>query len=122
MLSYMGRVNFSFFPKTCIQRTNLLRLSNSKSPSKGKRFLLTSYNVNDVIKRARDNNGNVTLMALGAKQDFILHFTTKLMFQSCFPVNFSSQPILIPNKNTHELRNNVNPTSKKLKFSRVLDF
>ena len=31
-------------------------------------------------------------------------------------------PILIPNKNTRELRNNVNPTCKKLEFSRFLDF
>ena len=31
-------------------------------------------------------------------------------------------PILIPHKNTRELRNNVNPTSKKLNFSRFLDF
>ena len=27
-------------------------------------------------------------------------------------------PILMPDKNTHELGNNSNPTSKKLKFSR----
>ena len=31
-------------------------------------------------------------------------------------------PILIPDKNTRELRNNVNPTSKKFKFSPFLDF
>ena len=73
----MGRVNYSFFSKKDIQRTNILRLSNSKAPSKGKRYLLTSYNVDDVTKRApRDDNGNVTLMAQGAKQDFILHFAT----------------------------------------------
>ena len=63
-LSYMGRVKYSFFPKNDIQRTNILRLSNSKTPSKGKRYLLTSYNVNYVTERApRDDNGNVTLMA-----------------------------------------------------------
>ena len=43
----------------------------------GKRYLLISYNVNDVTERApRDNYGNVTLMAQGANQDFILHFAT----------------------------------------------
>ena len=31
-------------------------------------------------------------------------------------------PILIPAKNTRELRNNVNSTSKKFIFSRILDF
>ena len=46
------------------------------------------------------------------------------MPKSCFPVSkvqtlFS--PISIPDKNTCELRNNVNPTSKKLKISRFLD-
>ena len=67
----MGSVKYSFIPKKDIQRTNTLRLSNSKAPSKGKRYLLTSYNVNDVTERALCNgNGNVTLMAQGAKQDF----------------------------------------------------
>ena len=66
-----------FFSKKDIQRKNILRLSNSKAPSKGKRYLLTSYNVDDVTERAPcDDNGNVTLMAQGAKQDFILHFAT----------------------------------------------
>ena len=32
------------------------------------------------------------------------------------------KPIFIPDKNTCELRNNVNPTSKKFKFSHFLDF
>ena len=31
-------------------------------------------------------------------------------------------PIIIPNKNTHDLKNDVNLTSKKLKFSGFLDF
>ena len=63
--------------KKDIQRTNILYLSSSKAPSKGNRYLLTSYNVNDVTERApRDDNGNVTLMAQGAKQDFILYFAT----------------------------------------------
>ena len=62
-------------PKKDNLRTNTLRLSNLKAPSKGKRYLLTSYNVDDVTERApRDDNGNVTLMAQGAKQDLILHF------------------------------------------------
>ena len=61
----------------------MLRLSNSKAPSKSKRNLLTSYNVDDVTERApRDDNGNVTLMAQEAKQDFILHYA---------PIMFSSQ-------------------------------
>ena len=68
---------FLFYPKKDIQRAHILRLSNSKAPSKGRPHLLTSYNVDDVIERApRDDYGNVTLMAQGAKQDFILHFAT----------------------------------------------
>ena len=48
-----------------------------KAPSKVKRHLLTSYNVNDVTKCApRDENGNIKLMAQGAKQEFILHIAT----------------------------------------------
>ena len=71
----MGRVKYSFNPKKDIQRTNKLRLSNSNAPSKGKRYLLTSYNVNDVTERAPcDENVNVMLMAQGDRQDFILHF------------------------------------------------
>ena len=73
----MGRVKKKFSPKINIQRTNKLRLSNSKAPSKGKRYLLTSFNVGDVTECATcDDNGNVTLMAQGTKQDFILHFST----------------------------------------------
>ena len=54
-----------------------MRLGNPKAPSKVKRYLRTSYNVNDVTERApRDENGNVTLMAQGAKQEFILHIAT----------------------------------------------
>ena len=71
----MGRVKYYFIPKKNIQRTIKLRLGSSKAPSKGKRYLLTSYNVNDVTERGpRDDNGNVTLMAQGVKQDCILHF------------------------------------------------
>ena len=48
------------------------------------------------------------------------------MLLSWFPVKNKVQttftPILIPDKNTRELRNNVNPTCKKLEFSRFLDF
>ena len=50
LLSYMSRVKYSFIPKKDIQMPNKLRLSNSKAPSKGKRYLLTSYNVNEVTK------------------------------------------------------------------------
>ena len=76
-----------------------------------------SYNVNEVIKRApHDNNGNVTLMAQGPKQDFILPFATYLMLQLYFPVNNKVQtmfePVLIPDKSNCELRINVNPTRK----------
>ena len=42
------------------------------------------------------------------------------MLQLCFPVNNEVQtifsPILIPDNNTRELRNHVNPTNKKLVF------
>ena len=42
------------------------------------------------------------------------------MLQGCFPGNNKVQtiitPILMPDKNTRELRNNVNPTSKKLEI------
>ena len=73
----MGREKYSLFPKKDIQRANILRQSNLKVPSKGKRYLLMSYNINDVTEGApRDDNDNVTLMAQGAKQDFILHFAT----------------------------------------------
>ena len=73
----MGRVKYSFIPKKDTLRTNILRLGNQKAPGKVKRYLLTSYNVNDVTERApRDENGNVTLMAQGAKQEFILHIAT----------------------------------------------
>ena len=43
------------------------------------------------------------------------------MLQGCFPGNNKVQtmftPILMPDKNTHELRNNLNPASKKLEIS-----
>ena len=71
----MGRVKYYFIPNKDIQRTNKLCLGNSKAPSKGKRYLLTSCNVNDVTEREpRADNGNVTLMAQGDMQGFILHF------------------------------------------------
>ena len=57
-----------FFQKNDVQMTNVLRLSNSKAPSKGKHYLLTSYNVNDVTECVpREDNDNVTLMAQGDK-------------------------------------------------------
>ena len=73
----MGRVRYSFIPKKDTLRTNILHLGNQKAPDKVKRYLLTSYNVNDITERTpRDENGNVTLMAQGAKQEFILHIAT----------------------------------------------
>ena len=63
----MGRVKYSFFPKKGIQRANTLGLCNPKAASKVQRHLLTSYEVNDVTKRApRDDNGNVMLIAQAA--------------------------------------------------------
>ena len=48
------------------------------------------------------------------------------MLQSCFPVNNEVQtmfpPILIPDINSRELRNNVNSTSQMFIFSLCLDF
>ena len=41
LFSYMGRVKYSFIPKKDNQKTNILRLSNLKAPSKDKRYLLT---------------------------------------------------------------------------------
>ena len=71
----MERKTLFFSKKIDIQRTNILRLSNLKAPSKDKRHLKASYNVDDVIERApRDDNGNVALMVQGAEQDFVLHF------------------------------------------------
>ena len=68
LISYMGRVKYSFKPKKDIQRTSLLRFSNSKVSNKGKRYILTTNNVNDVTEHAlRDDNGNVTLMTQGPK-------------------------------------------------------
>ena len=99
-----------------------MRLGNPKAPSNVKCYLLTSYNVNDVTERApRDENDNVTVVAQGTKQEFILQIATKLMLQGCFPDNIKVQttftPILMPDKNTRELKNNVNSTSKKLEIS-----
>ena len=59
-----GQSKIVFNYEKDIQRSNIMRLSNSKVPRKGKRHLLTSYNVYDVTERAtRDDNGNVTLIA-----------------------------------------------------------
>ena len=69
--------------------------------------------------------GNVTLMAQVAKEDFIFAFCAKLMLQSGFLFNNKVQTNYVRtylNKNSRELRNNVSPTSKKLKFSRFLIF
>ena len=58
-----GQSKFFFQKKKeDIQRTNILRLSNPKASSKGKRYLLTSYNVNDVTERApHDPEGEISL-------------------------------------------------------------
>ena len=70
----------------------LLGLSNSKARGMCKRYLLTSYYVDDVTERApRDDNGNVTLMTQGAQQDFFFHFATYLILLLCFPVNYEVQ-------------------------------
>ena len=72
-----GQSKIFLIPKKDIQRTNILHLSNSKVPSKDKRYLLKSYNVYDVTESApRDDSGSAALMAQGTKQDFILHFAT----------------------------------------------
>ena len=66
-LSYMGWVKYSFFPKKGIQRTNILRLSNAKGPSKVKRHYLTSLKVNDVIELVSNEDiANEMLTAQGA--------------------------------------------------------
>ena len=72
-----GQSKIFFLNKKDIQRKNILCLSNSKAPNMGKRYFLTSYNNDDVTDHAPcDGNVNATLMAKGAKQDFILHFAT----------------------------------------------
>ena len=55
--------------------TNLLRLVIQRHQAKGKRYLLTSYNVNDVTVRTPGDD-YVMLMAQGTKQDLILHLVT----------------------------------------------
>ena len=72
-----GQRKCYFIPKKDFQRTIKLRLSSSKALSKGNRYLLTSYNVNNVTDCGpRDDNPNVTLIAQVVKQDCILHFAT----------------------------------------------
>ena len=99
----------------------ILRLSNSTAPKRGKRHLLMSLEVSyDTTLASRDKIGNVTLTAQG----FILHFTTKLILQSYFSANYKLQYAYThchtcTQNNTHELKINVNPISKKLKLSCV---
>ena len=58
---------FIFFQKKGIERTDILRLSNSKASSKVKHHLLTSLKVNDITKRASHKDiCNVKLTAQGA--------------------------------------------------------
>ena len=56
----------------------------------------------------------MTLMAEGAKQEFILQIGDELMLRLCFPANNKVQtiftPISIPNKKNRELGNTVNQT------------
>ena len=71
---------FIIFRKRIFKRPILWRLRNLKALSKDKRYLLKSYNINDVTECAPiDDNGNVTLIAQGPKQDFILHFASSLV-------------------------------------------
>ena len=73
----MGRAKYLFYPEKGYLKDQYIAPDNQNAKGKVKRYLLTSYNVNDVIERApRDENGNVTLMAQGAKQEFILHIAT----------------------------------------------
>ena len=79
-----GQSKIFFFSKKRYSKTNILRLSNSKATSKDKRYLLMSYNVNDVTECAPcDDNGNVTLMAQAFY--FAFHNFTNA------PIVFSSQ-------------------------------
>ena len=55
-LSYMGRAKYSFSPRKDIQRTKILRLSNTENLSKVKRHLFTSLKGNNVtIREPRAN-------------------------------------------------------------------
>ena len=99
-----------------------MRLSSSKAPSKGKRYLLTSYNVNDVTECVpHEVKGNVTLMAKSPKQE--VYFAYCILTKA--PIVCSRQnkvhtmftTVSIHNKNTRKLRNVVNPRSKKFNFS-----
>ena len=77
-----GQSKIFFVSKKHTQRTNILRLSNTKAPSKGKRYLLTSDNVNDVTEHApRDDNGT------GSQVGFYLLFCNL----TNAPIMFSSQ-------------------------------
>ena len=112
--SLHGQSKIIIFPEKGIQRSNILRLSKSKAPSKVKRHLLTSYQVNEVTKRApRDDSVNVTLMAQGAYRILfcILQLTNNPSITRCFT------PTVILDKNTRELGNNENPSKKLKKFT-----
>ena len=64
-----------------------MRLSNSKAQSNVKRYLLTSYKVNDVTNCAsRNDNDNVTLMAQGAE-----HYLNLRLNLNNAQIVFSSQ-------------------------------
>ena len=116
-LSYTGRLKY-FFQKG-IQRTNLLRQSKSKAPSKVKHHFMTSMKVNHLTTLAtRENKGTVTLTGSIAGFYLVFYNLTKS------PIVFSGQQqganlFAIPDRNTRDLKINVNPTcmSKKLAFS-----
>ena len=77
LLSYMGRVKYSFIPKKDSLRTNILRLGNQRHQTRLSVTYWRHITLIDVTERTRrDENGNVTLMAQGAKQEFILHIAT----------------------------------------------
>ena len=80
-----GQSQIFFYPKKGYLKDQILRLSYPKAPSKVKRYLATSYYVNDVTERApRDEYGNVTLMAQRAKQELFcilqLNYCSKGVF------------------------------------------
>ena len=83
-----------------------------------------SLKVNDVNKSlSRNDIGNVTLTAKGGLAEFDFAFFNL----TNAPIMLSSQQqgvtlIFISNKNTTMFRVNVNPMSKKLYFTRLIDY
>ena len=75
------QVKIFCFSKKRIQRTNILRLSDTKAPSKVKRHLLTSYKVNDVTKRT-PRDANVTGSLAGFCFAFCILTYAPIVFSS----------------------------------------